>query len=59
MFNKINKLQKSGKILDASTTHLVFHAAATSFSDLSESSFVCFLAGLAGQVDLVCSIEPQ
>jgi len=59
MFNKINKLQKSGKILDASTTHLVFHAAVTSFSDLSKSSFVCLLAGLAGQLDVVCSVEPQ
>ena len=66
IFNKIKSLNcglinyKWEKMLAASPTHLwVFHAATTSFSDLSKSSFVCFLAGLAGQADVVCSAEPQ
>lgn len=37
----------------------IFHTAATSFSDLSKSFFVCFLAGLARQADVVCLAEPQ
>jgi len=58
---QFNKLQGSGKNVRCIPLQhiLFFHAAATSFSDLSESSFVCFLAGLAGQVDVVCSVEPQ
>ena len=43
---QFNKLQGSGKNVRCIPLQyiLFFHAAATSFSELSESSFVCFLA---------------